>query len=195
MNTERSEELADTTKEKISVGVVHGRFQPPHNGHIRYILAALGRAEHVLVGICTPEACTEAEAARTGYPGAPHLNPFTHAERAGMIAAALEEAGIARDRYSFIPFPSDYQGLGELLPKNAVFLMSVTADSDKEKISYLERLGFKAETVYFILENGRHERSGLVRERGAEADPSWEDLVPPSIARYIREHGLLERLS
>ena len=111
-----------------------------------------------------------------------------------MITAALDEAGIASSRYSFVPFPSDYKNIDSLLPKEAVFLMSVTGEGDAKKIAYLESLGFKAETVYSVPEGLRHERSGLVRDLGKEADAAWEDLVPKSIADYMKAHGLLDRL-
>ena len=181
-------------KRPTAVGVVHGRFQPPHSGHIRYILSALERAQHLIIGICTPAICTEEESARTGYPCTPALNPFTHDERADMIRAALDEAGISHDRYSFTAFPSDYKNIKDLLPKGTVFFMSVTGAGDTRKTSYIERLGFRTETLIQIPEESARERSGLVRELGKTADPAWEHQVPKSIAAYMKEHGLLDRL-
>ncbi len=111
-----------------------------------------------------------------------------------MIAAALTEAGIAPERYSFVPFPSDYKHLDTILPKNAVFLMSVTGAGDAEKIAFIERLGYKTETIITIPENADRERSGRVREH-AEHGADWKALLSPAVARYIEENGLLEKLA
>ena len=179
----------------MKTGLVHGRFQPPHNGHIRYILSALERAEHVLVGICTPKICTKEESARSGYPCTQELNPFTYEERVGMITVALNEANIPSDRYSLLPFPSDYKNLDTIIPNDTVFLMSVTGESDEGKIAYIKNLGYGAETIYRIEEGAPRERSGKVREGAKTGDATWEDMVPKSVARYMREHNMLEKLS
>ncbi len=134
--------------QKIPLGIVHGRFQPPHNGHIRFMQEAFNRAEHVIIGICTPAICTEEEAERTGYPCAPHMNPFTHQERIEMITLALTDVGILKEQFSFIPFPSDYQNIEVLVPKDSVFFMSVTSEHDQRKITYLESRGFHIETIF-----------------------------------------------
>ena len=36
-------------------GMVHGRFQPFHVGHLEYALTALHRCEHLIVGITNPD--------------------------------------------------------------------------------------------------------------------------------------------
>lgn len=181
-------------KTTIKNGIVHGRFQPPHNGHIRYLLGALTRAEHLTIGICTPEFCSDEVAQATGFPCTEALNPFSYTERVEMIKAALEEAGVARDRYSFIPFPSDYRDIGTLVPKDTIFMMSVTSPSDEKKIDYLRSLGYQAETVMTIPETESRERSGAVRRIAAESG-DWQSMVPPAIAGYIREHYLEQKLS
>jgi hypothetical protein len=112
-----------------------------------------------------------------------------------MIQAALDEAGIERSRYSCIAFPSDYANIEKILPKNTVFLMSVTGESDTKKIAYLRSRGFDAATVLSVPDGGRQETSGGVRDRAKRGDDSWNDLVPDSISHYMREHGLLERLA
>jgi len=182
-------------KHTTDIGVVHGRFQPPHNGHIRYILAALEKADRVIIGICTPAICTKEEAARTGYPCTRALNPFTYSERVAMITLALWEADVAPERYEFVAFPSDYKNIEAIIPKGAVFLMSVTGGSDSEKIEHLQTLGYAVETVFSILPELDRERSGHIRESGRAGDGSWEHMVPKCVAGYMKEHGMLDRLS
>ncbi len=181
------------TENKILTGVVHGRFQPPHNGHIRYILKALEKTEHLIIGICTPKICTDEEAARTGYPCTPALNPFTYQERVDMITLALSEAGVEKSRYECIPFPSDYENIESLIPKASVFLMSVTGAADTKKIAYLQERGYTVETIVSLPEGEERERSGIVRE-GGNNSTIWEDIVPQSVAEYIRKNDLPSRL-
>jgi nicotinamide mononucleotide adenylyltransferase len=36
---------------KRTIGVVHGRFQPFHNGHLEYVLSAKQKCDFLYVGI------------------------------------------------------------------------------------------------------------------------------------------------
>jgi nicotinamide mononucleotide adenylyltransferase len=180
--------------DRIPTGVAHGRFQPPHKGHVRYLLAALMRAEQLYIGIATPILCTEEEAARTGYPCTAALNPFSYDERKGMIEAALDEAGISRERYTCLPFPSDYASVEKLFPSDAVFLMSVTGASDSKKIAHIESLGYRTETVLEIPESDEREHAGGVRENARDGGSGWHELVPLSVRAYMESHNLVEKL-
>lgn len=187
--------ILSNTAKKIPLGVVHGRFQPPHNGHLRYVLAALLRADHVMIGICTPQICTEEEAERTGYPCAPHQNPFSFDERKGMIAAALAEKGIVPERYSFIPFPSDYHNIETIIPQRAVLLMSVTSASDNQKIAFLKQKGFQIETVLALPEESEREKGLHVRESARAGSSDWQNMLPKAVRMYIEKHNLHQKLS
>ena len=78
---------------RVRYGMAHGRFQPFHRGHLEYVLAALARSEHLIVGITNPDPWqTRAEAA-DAQRHTPEANPFTFFERQRMIRAALHEAG------------------------------------------------------------------------------------------------------
>lgn len=180
--------------EPIPLGIVHGRFQPPHSGHIRYILGALKRAERVIIGIATPTLCTEEEAARTGYPCTPALNPFSFDERKEMITCALDAHNVLHERYSFIQFPSDYANLATLIPPNAVFLISSTSPADGRKMAHLAALGYETETVMRLPEGAEREHAEAVRESVREGTEVWKTLVPEPIAEYMESHGLLEKL-
>lgn len=177
---------------KIPLGIVHGRFQPPHNGHIRYILSALSRAKHVIIGICTPEICSQEEADRTGYPCTKELNPFSYNERLEMIRKSLADKGVSSEKYSFVDFPSDYKNIDKLIPKEAVFLMSVTGTPDTKKAEYIAGLGFRTETVYEMSPASDRERSGTVR-MGLETDTqTWQDIVPEAVALFLKKRGRID---
>ena len=131
-----------------SVGVVHGRFQPFHNGHMEYVLAALEQCSFLLVGITQFD--------RSGIdPGSPEhrlnseQNPFLYWERTLMISEALRTAGVPQDRYAFVPFPiSEPSRIRQIVPANAVMYTTVYDDWNREKISRLRDVGFDVRILW-----------------------------------------------
>ena len=171
-------------QKKTLIGFVHGRFQPPHNGHLKYILSALEHCEHLTVGVCTPQICTPEEAEQTGFPCTAELNPFTYQERVDMMRLALKEAGANLYDCSFVPFPSDYKNIHEIIPRATVFLMSVTSDGDTEKIKHIKSLGYKVESIIEITDS-REESGQKIRMAITNKDDSWKTLVPRAVVEYI----------
>ncbi|MBP6884610.1 MAG: DUF3750 domain-containing protein [Candidatus Pacebacteria bacterium] len=181
------------TTKKIGTGIVHGRFQPPHNGHLRYILSALEKTNHLYIGICTPEICTREESERTGFPCTAELNPFSFEERRDMIALALDAENVKQNKYTIIPFPSDYKNIKDILLPNTVFLMSITGDGDSAKISFIKKMGYDVKTILTLDKDVDRERSGKVRDSATEG-ADWKNLVPPAVAEYIVKNGLEKKL-
>jgi nicotinamide-nucleotide adenylyltransferase len=165
--------------------LVHGRFQPFHNGHLWLVTEALSRAEHVIIGICTPEICTQEVAEKTGYPCTAEQNPFTHEDRVRMITQSLAEIGVSTDRYSCIPFPSDYAGVTEIIPKDSVFLLSVANKADTHKADYIRTLGFEVETTH--IPSVRNESGSFIRASMQRGDSHWQTLVPKAVQRLITQ--------
>ncbi|MBR7146832.1 MAG: hypothetical protein IKD11_03845, partial [Oscillospiraceae bacterium] len=90
----------------VELGAVCGRFQIFHSDHLRYVLAAAERCEHLIVGITSPDsAVSPAEAADVNR-GRAEANPCTYYERMKMVEGALLEAGLKRDFSTLCPFPS-----------------------------------------------------------------------------------------
>jgi cytidyltransferase-like protein len=172
----------------VKHGIVHGRFQPPHNGHIQYILKALEQADHITIGICTPKICTEEEAQITGYPCTSELNPFTHNERASAIEDTLRDAGISSARYTIIPFPSDYKDIQSIIQNDKVFFISHSGDLDTRKKYFLEDLGYKTETILSV-KDSRTESGQKIRDLIASGDPLWKSLVPEAVKNLIESKG------
>lgn len=176
---------------KAPTGIIHGRFQPPHKGHIRALLAGTAHAEHLYIGICTPEICSEAYAAETGYPCTAAENPYTYAERVEMITLALSEAGVSSEHYSFLEFPSDYYGAETIVPPGTVFFLSQTSQGDTRKAEHLQSLGLPTEVVLSLPFDEWRERSSDVR-KGLLADTAdLEKLVPAPIAAYLKARGVV----
>ncbi|THF86506.1 NUDIX domain-containing protein [Deinococcus sp. KSM4-11] len=78
------------SRRRRTFGVYIGRFEPPHTAHLEVMLEALRSVQKLIIVIGS------ARAARTPK------NPFTAEERQDIIAAMLQEAGIARPRILFV---------------------------------------------------------------------------------------------
>ena len=168
----------------IQKAIVHGRFQPPHNGHIRYILEALSRTDHLTIGICTPDICTEEYSKQTGYPCTKELNPYTHTQRSEMISITLDNENISKDRYSIVPFPSDYKDVKKLISKDTVFFISHTSTNDSTKKDFIESLGYNCEIIMQV-KNNRNESGQKIRDSIANKDDTWKTLVPKAVVEYL----------
>ena len=88
-------------------GMIHGRFQPFHNGHLEYLLAAAARCDRLLVGITNPDRLRTRPEPEDPVRHLPESNPFTYTERLLMTEAAAGAAGL---EITVIPFPMDRPG-------------------------------------------------------------------------------------
>src|SRR5207253_9564730 len=87
---------------RVSFGMIPGRFQPFHNGHLEYLRGAAARCDTVFVGITNPDPRRVREEPSDPLRHLPESNPFTYTERLLMIEAVAEEEGL---RVHVIPFP------------------------------------------------------------------------------------------
>jgi nicotinamide mononucleotide adenylyltransferase len=181
--------------EKDKVGVIHGRFQPLHNGHMNdLVLPAGNRCEHLVLGIANPD-----PSLTTPHPANPvraqeSSNPFTYYERAGMVRSALVEAGIEDSRLTIVPFPIN---LPELIryyvPLDAKFYVTVYDDWTRYKKELLISLGLKVE-VLFVRDGIGHGISGTRVRKLMTEQGDWKALVPPAVANYICGNRLDEKI-
>ncbi|MEW6298927.1 MAG: adenylyltransferase/cytidyltransferase family protein [Thermodesulfobacteriota bacterium] len=177
---------------KARYGMIHGRFQPFHRGHLRYALAALARCEHLIVGITNPDPSliVREETDRTRHH--PSANVFSFFERLCMIRAALCEAGVGMARVSIVPFPIHHPERWRFYcPAEAVHFVRLFSPWGGEKVRRLRGHGWVVE----VLDEGaaKEVSGGEVRARLREGH-GWEELVPRAVAEVLREIRAPERL-
>jgi len=85
--------------------MIHGRFQPFHNGHLEYLRGASERCEEVFVGITNPDPRRIRPEDSDPLRHLPESNPYSYVERLLMVKAAALDAGLELDRVHVIPFP------------------------------------------------------------------------------------------
>ncbi|MCX8187316.1 MAG: nicotinamide-nucleotide adenylyltransferase [Nitrososphaeria archaeon] len=161
-------------------GLFVGRFQPPHLGHMHAIKAALSQSDELIIVIGSAQYSYTFE------------NPFTAGERIEMLKLALIEEGIEISRTYLIPVPD----VGE----HSIWVSRIKSFCPKFDVVYtnnplVKRLfedeGYKVrqlEPYRRDLEMGTRIRK-MMLEGG-----SWEDLVPKSVAGFIKKIKGVERL-
>src|SRR5262245_44124310 len=85
--------------------MVHGRFQPFHDGHLEYLRAARPLCLTLIIGITNPDPAATREEATSEHRHLPESNPYTYFERFLMVREVLRDEGIAGDTSIVIPFP------------------------------------------------------------------------------------------
>ena len=176
-------------KEKL--GVVFGRFQPLHKGHLENILIPFNECEFVYLGITNPDNHLIDYDKTDKNRSMRSSNPFTYFHRQEMIKRTLLDQKIPLNRFEIIPFPINFPELIlDYSPKNALYYVAdLINDNANEwnlkKVSILRNLELRTKT----LRNKRITSSTEVRKRIREGS-AWEELVPKPVFNYINENGL-----
>lgn len=179
---------------KDPVGVIHGRFQMLHLGHMEYLLAGKERCEHLLIGISNPDASLVRYSAANPHRSAPRSNPLSYYERFEMLRGAMLEAGVPREDFDIVPFPINCpELLFNYVPRDAKFYMTLYDEWSEEKRRTLLALGCEVE-VMWRRSNAEKAYSGTEVRRRIRSGGEWSHMVPPSVYAYAVAHGLEERL-
>lgn len=163
--------------------MVHGRFQPFHNGHLAYVRAAARRCERLLVGITNPDHGHWRAEPEDATRHLPEANPYGYTERLLMVEAALHEAGLQLPVH-VIPFPI---GAPELwphyVPAGTVHFLRVQSRWSEAKVARLRAHG---QRVTVLEEGDAREVSGAAVRAALRAGGAWESAVPPAVAAIVR---------
>ena len=166
--------------------MIHGRFQPFHNGHLEYLRGAAVRSDEIFVGITNPDPWRVKEEPSDPLRHLPESNPFTYVERLLMIEAVAADEGI--DAH-VIPFPVNEPELWPAyVPPAVTQYLRLFSDWGGTK---LERLRLAGYDVVVLDEGTEKEISGADVRAAMRTGDDWESLVPPGVARVIRS---LERV-
>lgn len=171
-------------------GVIHGRFQGLHYGHMEYLLEAKKRCEFLFVGITNPDPGLTKENIVDLKRSRAEENPFTYYERMFMIKGALLEAGIPHNEFDIIPFPINYPELIQFYaPQNALYFITIYDKWGEHKLKTIQDLGCKTNVMWIRTMDERFTTGVQVRSLIAR-NMEWENLVPKSISNYIKENKL-----
>lgn len=162
-------------------GLFIGRFQPPHWGHVWAARAILQEVEELIVVIGS---------AQFNYIW---KDPFTAGERLWMLREALREGGVDLSRVVAVPVPNVENNLEWVGRLRSWLPPFDTAYTHNQYVAMLLRHAGIQVRQPPLFQREKYS-STRVRELMARGDPSWEELVPPSVAKIIKALGGPERL-
>ncbi len=177
-----------------SLGVIHGRFQVPHNDHLRYLLAGKALCEHLVVGITNPDPTLTRDEDVDAHRSQRMANPLTYWERRVLIRRILEASGVAYNAVSVTPMPITHpELLANYVPMDAMFFLSIFDDWGRRKLARLQGLGLQTHVLWEVTEAQKGISASDVRERMRGNHP-WEGMVPPAAVALLREWDIPGRL-
>lgn len=173
-------------------GMIHGRFQPFHNGHWEYTRAALVRCDSLIIGITNPDPSLIVPESTDGERHLPEANPFTFFERLRMIQSTLTEAQVSLTRVAIVPFPIHHpERWRHYCPLDTLQFVRLFSAWGQEKLQRLRDNGWRVE---ILDEEVEKEVSGSEVRRRMRDGQGWEGLVPPAAVRVLKEIGAVERV-
>jgi nicotinamide-nucleotide adenylyltransferase len=165
-------------------GMIHGRFQPFHNGHLEYMRGAAAQCDELFVGITNPDPTRVKPEAADPERHLPESNPWTYAERLLMVKAAARDLGLDPGRVHVIPFPVNQPELwSAYVPEGMTQYLRLFSDWGGEKLDRLRGAGYE---VVVLDEGSEKEISGSDVREALRSGGDWEQLVPPGVAAVIR---------
>jgi nicotinamide-nucleotide adenylyltransferase len=162
----------------MTIGLILGRFQPFHNGHLFALRLILKQNERAIVVIGSAQASHDKE------------NPFSAGERLEMIRASMTDDELIRT--AIIPI--------EDINRYPLWVAHVESRCPKFDRVYsrnaLTAALFK-QAGYEVVEHDYHRRencSGSEIRRMMARGGQWEKHVPKGVSSFIRKIGGVERV-
>ena len=159
-------------------GLLIGRFQPFHLGHLDAVLFGLSRTENLFVGIGSSNKSNERK------------NPFSAEERTEMIISSIESSMIDRLKIFDIPDVDNHEKwtfeIDQIVPKYDV----VFTNDEFTKTLFEKR---KINVVSVVLKD-REKFSGTNVRQLITDDKNWQDLVPRGARKVLDKINAIERL-
>jgi nicotinamide mononucleotide adenylyltransferase len=178
----------------IDIGVVHGRFQLFHLDHLKYVLAAKKRCRHLVVGITNPDPTLTKFDPADPHRSAGVDNPLTFYERYVILREALLEAGLNFREFSLVPLPINFPELYRYyVPLDATFFLTIYDEWGERKFAMFSSLGLQVDVLWRKPTSEKGLTATALRRMMGLNQP-WENLVPPAVARLVKDLGFLERL-
>ncbi len=161
-------------------GLLVGRMQPIHKGHLDVIKGILGEVDEVVISIGSAQLSHNLK------------DPFTAGERTMMITKALTEYGIPAASYYITPIQD--------IACNSLWVAQVEMLTPPFEVVYsgnslVQRLFIEA--GYRVTEPPLFNReiySGTEVRRRMLMDEDWESLIPKSVVNVIEEVEGIPRL-
>lgn len=160
-------------------GLLIGRFQPFHLGHLAAVKFALTQVDNLAIGIGSSNRVNEKR------------NPFSAEERREMIVSSLDESDLQKCKIYFVPDVNDHAKwtyhVDQIIPKYEI----VFSNDDFTHELYKKR---DIKVVSVPLKQ-REILSGTDIRLKIASGQRWEDLVPSGTAKVLLKINAKDRLA
>lgn len=160
-------------------GLLIGRFQPFHLGHLSAVKFALTQVENLYIGIGSSNRYNEKR------------NPFSAEERKEMIESSVDGSDLKKCKIYFVPDVNDHAKwtyhVDSIIPKYDV----VFSNDDFTHELYKKR-GIKVISVPL---KQREILSGTDIRQKIATGQSWSELVPEGTAKVLAKINARDRLA
>ncbi len=164
----------------MRVGLLVGRFQPFHLGHLEAVKYALKKVDYLYVVVGSAQRSHERD------------NPFTASERIAMIKGALDASGVNPAKWMAIPIAdADSHSLWVSAVESMVPKFDIVFTNDALTYLLFKEEGIEVKAVPY-LDRSRYSATN-VRDRILERK-DWEGLVPVEVAKLVKRFGGVERV-
>lgn len=160
-------------KKKYAVGLVVGRFQPFHNGHLYLLRQALEQAEQLVIGIGSSNVSN-------------HDNPYFLTKRKKAIQEVIKRENLGKRIKSIISLPDipdDDEWARRTLSKSGKVDV-IISNNDSGVNVFFEKLGIPI--LRFSYYDREHLEGVKIRKlmRGGE---KWEDRIPQYLLPFFKK--------
>lgn len=161
-------------------GILIGRMQPVHNGHMQIIDKILDEVDEIIIGIGSAQLSHEIK------------DPFTAGERILMMSQALAERDVDPSRYYIIPMQD--------INFNAIWVAHVKMITPPFSIVYSGNPLVKqlfSEEGFEVRQPPLYDRlhlSGTEVRKRILNDDNWQELVPEATVKILNEINGVNRL-
>ncbi len=159
-------------------GLLIGRFQPFHLGHLDAIIFGLSKVENLWIGIGSSNKSHEMK------------NPFTADERKEMILSSLDSKLANRIKIYYIPDVDDHEkwtySIDSIVPS-----YDIVFSNDKFTQSLYQKR--KKQVISVPLKNRESLSGTLIRSKIAN-NQNWEGSIPHGARKILQKISTKERL-
>ena len=177
-------------------GVVFGRFQPVHKGHIEHLLTAKDNCSHLFVGITNPDPLMTKEDYANKDRSKSINNPFTYYERSKMVEDLFISSNISHNEFTIVPFPLHSASiLKYYCPLDSTFYISIYETWGIRKQKILESYNLNVNVMFNNPDANRKISGSNIRKLILEQDDSWKNQVPDTTLNVLKHIDLQERFN
>jgi len=159
-------------------GLLIGRFQPFHLGHLEALQFALSKVDNLWVGLGSSNVPVE------------KTNPFSAEQRKEMILSSIDDSMKKKISIYFIPDLDNHikwiEKIDTIVPKFEI----IFSNDELTKHLYSKR-SIKVESIPFV---NRDKLSGTKIRELIISDQKWDDLVPEGTKNFLEKTSAKEFL-